>query len=175
MFKYEVIFKGGSLRQNQCNFKFHLYLTNPEKGEEKHLYEAVRGGEADKLAGSPNMYRLAYPVVKVFTSTSGFGMPKEYFSFFVLINPESSASIRILPLGYDRITSHNFIFQTTGRFLTDQEIRRLYGANSNTCKFYNRQSFLSKKRLQSMVTVARVNGNHEEILTKPRVRKLRLK
>jgi hypothetical protein len=172
MFDYEVNFKGGSSKYNNGEYKFHLYVTD-SKGEEFHLYEALRRGLAEKRRGVLDRYSLAYPVVKLFTSTSGFGIPKEYFSYFVLVCPEVSSRLDIKPLGFKKIPHLNFSFSTTGRFLVEEEIKRLYGKHSNTYKFYSRQSFISRRRLLEMVTVTD-RTKPEEVMCRPKVRKLRV-
>lgn len=173
MFDYEVKFKGGSSKYNNGDYKFHLYVTN-DKGEEFHLYEALRRGLAEKARSGWDTYKLAYPVVKLFTSTAGFGIPKEYFSYFILVCPEGSSKLSIKPLGFKKIPHLNYSFEVVGRFLVAEEIQRLYGTNSNTFKFFKRQSFVSKRRILEMVKVRNLNDMNEEVICRPRVRKLRV-
>jgi len=172
MFKYPFQFKGGSNKVDQKQYKFHLYVTDNE-GNESHLYQAEKTG----IVSREDIYNYtsAYPVVKVFTSTKGFGVRSEYFSYFFLINPESKKQVTILPLGFTDagISSKLLKFVGRGRFLTKKEIARLYGNYSNTFKYYERQSMISKSRLLQMVKVEDIDGIGEVVQT-PQVRKLRV-
>ena len=173
MFKYPFQFKGGSFKVEQKQYKFHLYTTD-NNGKEDHLYQAEKVGIVERSQNDFYHYTCAYPVVKVFTSTKGFGVRSEYFSYFFLINPEANKQVTILPLGFEDpgLSIKNCVFVSRGRFLTDAEIARLYGKNSNTYKYFKRQSMISKQRLLSMVKIEEVDGMGEVTQT-PQVRKLR--
>lgn len=173
---YRFAFKGGIVKHDKATFKFLLYFKAPEDNSdptEELLFQAVRKGYVLKDRYQPEhiQYGVNYenyvsylPIVKIFTSTGGFGVPKEYFSYFFLITPSSSKRVTIRPLGYDRTVDLQLAeklklmaFTATGRFLTREEIRSLYGDNSTTYRYYQRQAFLSKERLRTMVTVQDVD------------------
>lgn len=158
--RYDFQFIGGSKEVSgrdgtQAIIKFHLYVTD-KTGAETHFYQAQKNGTVEKSATTSAdgswVYRSIYPVVKIFTSTRGFGIPQEYFSYFFLLNPKAQKMVNVKPLGYEKVG--NWYFQAAGRFLTGDEIKRLYGRNSNTYKFYSRQTHLSKLRIQQHVTVS---------------------
>lgn len=176
---YPFKFKGGSTLENQKQIKFHAYITD-DKGNEKHLYEAERMGiverkiiyssENDEI--SPNQYDSAHSVIKIFTSTKGFGIASEYFSYFFLISRSSTKLVKVRPLGYKYLPK-TYYFEAQGRFLTTEEIGRLYGMKSNTFKYFKRQAMISKRRLLEMVTMQTVDSLGEFTQT-PEVRKLRV-
>jgi len=161
MYKYKFRFKGGGKRVDNMNFKFHCFIADSE-AIEHHLFEAKNKGLVVNDQGSTSstefadadMYESAMPVVKIFSSTSGFGIPKEYFSFFFLISPGSKKMVKIKPLGYDKsLDTKDWWFMAPGRFMRKEEIRKFFGASTDTWKFYQRQSFISKRRLLEMVEV----------------------
>lgn len=169
-------FKGGSVAVDQKQIKFHAYVTD-EKGNEKHLYEAARMGLVDReLATHPPfhtpIYRSSLTVLKVFTSTKGFGIPSEYFSYFFFLSNTSTKVVTIKPLGA-KYLDKDFRFNARGRFLSSNEIGRIYGQKSPTYKYFLRQSMISKRRLLEMVTVEEVDSSGE-ITQTPQVRKLRV-
>jgi hypothetical protein len=180
MYKYRFRFKGGGKRVDNKNFKFHCFISDSE-AVEHHLFEAKNKGlivnDQEVPTGTdyvdPYLYESAMPIVKVFSSTSGFGIPKEYFSYFFLVNPGSKKMIKIKPLGFDKDkVLDDWYFLAPGRFMTKAEIRKFFGATSDTWKFYQRQSFISRRRLLEMVEVGEnhhiydgevITENEEEI------------
>ena len=184
MYKYKFRFKGGGTRIESKNFKFHCFIADSE-AREHHLFEAKNKGlvvndEGDKTStayADVNLFESAMPIVKVFSSTSGFGIPKEYFSFFFLISPGSKKMVKIKPLGHEQTHQiDQWYFQAPGRFMKKAEIRKFFGASGDTWKFYQRQSFISKRRLLDMV---QVGENHhvydgEVVEDKEEVRMVRL-
>lgn len=167
MYKYKFRFKGGGKRVDNMNFKFHCFVADSD-AVEHHLFAAKEKGlvvqkpAMEGLVGEDFMYDSAMPVVKIFTSTSGFGIPKEYFSFFFLLNPESKKMVKIRPLGFDKsIHISEWYFLGAGRFLKKEEIRKFFGHKSDTWKFYQRQSFISKRRLLEIVEV----GDNKDVYT----------
>jgi len=182
MYKYKFRFKGGGKRVDNKNIKFHCFIADSD-AVEHHLFEAKnkglvvsdKGDVTSTAYADENLYESAMPIIKVFSSTSGFGIPKEYFSFFFLVNPGSKKMIKIKPLGFE-LTSQveQWYFLAAGRFLKKEEIRKFFGHTSDTWKFYQRQSFISKRRLLDMVEVG---DNHHvydgEIEAEEEVRLLR--
>lgn len=155
MSNYRFQFEGGAKLINKANYKFHAFVVDTQ-AVEHHLFGAIKNGlvnaQGTVTEGRKN-YWSAVPIIKVFSATSGFGIPKEYFSYFIALDSSIGKMISILPLGYEKITSYNWQFVGQGRFLKKEEIRRFFGHTSDTWKFYQRQSFLSRNRLQKLVKV----------------------
>lgn len=179
MSKCNFQFKGGSkelvYNSQQAIVKFHLYVSDP-KGKEEHLYQSMKTGVVEQTDCNRDLYSCLYPIVKVFSSTRGFGVPQEYFSYFFLLSNGGTKIVTIRPLSFERFPEvRNFQFQAIGRFLGSEEIRKLYGTNSPTWKYYQRQSFLSAERLKKLVTINDVSEVQVgEVLTPARVRMIRI-
>lgn len=175
--KYNFNFKGGSkeltYNEQQAIVKFHLYVCDP-KGKEEHLFQSMKTGVVEQI--EHEAYTSLHPIVKVFSSTRGFGVPQEYFSYFFLFSASGTKMVTIRPLSFERFPAvSNFRFQSIGRFLSADEIKKLYGSNSPTWKYYQRQSFLSAERLKKLVTIQDASEVQlGEIPTVSRVRMIRL-
>ena len=153
MYEYQFIYKGGAKRIENANYKFLIFAVDGD-GAEHHLYGATKNGLVEKRDPIKHLYYSATSVIKVFTATSGFGVPKEYFSYFILLSPAASKIIHIKPLGFKTLLDSSWEFAGRGRFMKRNEIRRFFGEDSDTWKFYSRQSFLSRQRLSELVTIA---------------------
>jgi hypothetical protein len=154
MHKYSFQFKGGAQKIDNANYKFHVFVVDLDANEH-HLYGALKNGLVEQTgSGGVHIYSCAVPVLKVFTATAGFGVPKEFFSYFIMMSPESRKLINIKPLGFKNLNAFNWSFSAIGRFMNKEEVRRFFGADSDTWKFYQRQSFLSRFRLQELVTIS---------------------
>ena len=170
MWKAHFQFEGGSVTKNRSQYKFHCFVVNSDKTEH-FLYSAIKKGLASKVnilimgdvfhrgtdwwsGYDPNkvVYRSVVPILKLFTATQGFGTAKEYFSYFIALDPNSDKSLTIKPLGYKEM-GEDWFFSAPGRFMSDSEIRAFFGTDSQTYKFYRRQSFISKSRLLDMVKI----------------------
>jgi hypothetical protein len=151
---YEFKFKGGSKKIEDANYKFHVFLVDVDSNEH-HLYGASKNGLVEKTDLQNSIYASATPILKVFSATSGFGVPKEFFSYFIMLSAEGSKQINIKPLGFKKIEKYEYgwIFSGVGRFMKKDEVRRFFGANSDTWRFYQRQTLLSRFRLSELVTV----------------------
>jgi len=175
MYKYKFAYNGGGTRRDNMNFKFHCFIADGD-AVEHHLYEAKKRGlvvkeseeKAERVAGRrpttttpvgiltgiDDTYLSAMPVIKVFSSTSGFGIPKEYFSYFFVLSPDADFQVEIKPLGFDKGCTDAWYFKAAGRFMKKTEIKGFFGGDSDTWRFYNRQAFLSKRRINQLVTVS---------------------
>ena len=169
MHNYEFKFSGGAKKLDQANYKFHAFVADTNSVEH-HMYGALKNGLVEQTDPVHHVYASATPVVKVFTATAGFGIPKEFFSYFLMLNRQASKLITIRPLGFKNLTIYNWVFSGRGRFMSKEEVRRFFGADSDTWKFFQRQSFLSRTRLQELVTIseaqeltAEVKTEHEEV------------
>jgi hypothetical protein len=183
MSNYVFKFNGGSRESNADGMtailKFHLYVCDPDSSEETHLYQAVRNGLVNEDPTDPvaNMYQCVHPVVKIFSSSRGFGCPQEYISYFFLLNPTASKMVTIYPLQFNKFnTLRNFAFKARGRFLREKEIRTLFGVNSNTYKYFKRQTNLSSRRLKELVKVGNAADSRDSLaeVQSSRVRMIRL-
>jgi len=152
MYNYNFGYKGGAKKLNQANYKFHVFIVDTN-AKEHHLYGALKNGLVSQVDSVNCTYSSAVPVVKVFTATAGFGIPKEFFSYFIMLSPSTSKVINIKPLGFKNIAQFNWYFSGMGRFMSKDEVRRFFGATSDTWRFYQRQSFLSRTRLQELVSI----------------------
>jgi hypothetical protein len=165
MHKFSFRFKGGAQRIDNASIKFLTFVVDTNAVEHP-LYNAIKTGlvEKDKTGGSNVGYTSVTPILKVFAATKGFGIPSEYFSYFVVLNPESSKQIQIRPLGYKKLGSaYDWMFVGTGRFMSKDEIRKFFSSSSDTYKFFTRQSFLSRQRLSELVTIAEPNAPVEKV------------
>ena len=165
MSNYHFQFEGGAKLVDKANYKFHAFIVDT-KAQEHHLFGALKNGlvnaQGTGTDGRKNYFSVT-PIVKIFSATSGFGIPKEYFSYFIALDPNIPKMITILPLAHQKITSYDWVFRGQGRFLKKEEIKRFFGALSDTWKFYQRQSFLSRRRLQELVQVNDINEANEEV------------
>jgi hypothetical protein len=169
MHDYEFRFSGGAKKVEQANYKFHVFVAD-SSANEHHMYGALKNGLLEQRSPITHSYASATPILKVFTATAGFGVPKEFFSYFIMLSSTTDKIITIKPLGYKNIASYDWFFMGRGKFMSKEEIRRFFGADSDTWKFYQRQSFLSRTRLNELVSISRgdvlsvkVDQKHEEI------------
>lgn len=152
MHKFRFKFLGGAKKVEQANYKFHAFIVDTNS-QEHHLYGALKNGLVEQMDQLNHIYASATPVIKVFSATAGFGIPKEFFSYFIMLTPSGTKQINIKPLGFKNIAGYGWSFSGVGRFMKKEEVRRFFGANSDTWKFFQRQSFLSRQRLSELVTI----------------------
>lgn len=152
MHKFRFKFLGGAKKVEQANYKFHAFIVDTNS-QEHHLYGALKNGLVEQMDQLNHIYTSATPVIKVFSATAGFGIPKEFFSYFIMLSPSGTKQINIKPLGFKNISGFGWSFSGVGRFMKKEEVRRFFGASSDTWKFYQRQSFLSRQRLSELVTI----------------------
>lgn len=148
LFKFE--FRGKSIKHDQKVIKFHSFVFTAD-GKEEILYQAVKKGFVEHSHGSVEYYSN-FPVLKIFSSTSGFGIRKAYQNYFFKLDESSNRQVRIKPLGYEHLYE-DLYFQANGHFLTPDEIAELLGTESQTFTFYKRQTYLSKRELQEHIEV----------------------
>lgn len=173
MYDYEFKYRGGAKKLDQANYKFHVFVADNQAAEH-HMYGALKNGLVEHRDVANGMYASATPVVKVFTATAGFGIPKEFFSYFIMMSPSTSKVINIKPLGFKNLSEYNWFFSGKGRFMSKEEVRRFFGANSDTWKFYQRQSFLSRTRLQELVSITEGEVSSAPIERHEEIRMVRL-
>jgi len=174
-------FKGGSVALTHngvdATVKFHAYVCYPVRQQEFHLHQAIKTGIVDvnlhfydRSHANRKAYGTLYPVVKIFTSSRGFGLPQEYFSYFFLLDSKSKKRVTIKPLQFDKFSAlKDLFFSGTGRFLTEQEIIRLYGSKSQTVLFFKRQTYIPASRLRQMVSVELVDDQSQPVAREVRM------
>lgn len=172
MHDYQFRYLGGAKKIEQANIKFHIFLAD-SGASEHHLYGSLKNGLVEHRDLSTYTYASATPIIKVFTSTAGFGIPKEYFSYFIVLSPSASKVINIKPLGYKKLGTRNWFFSGRGRFMVKQEVAKFFGTDSDTWRFYSRQSFLSRHRLQELVSISDEEFTKEPAIEQDEVRLLR--
>jgi len=174
MYDYEFGYKGGAKKVEKANYKFHVFVAD-NQATEHHMYGALKNGLIEHKDTINATYYSATPVVKVFTATAGFGIPKEFFSYFIMLSSATTASkvINIKPLGFKNLKDYKWFFSGRGRFMSKEEVRRFFGATSDTWKFYQRQSFLSRTRLQELVSITDGEVTSAPIEDREEVRMLR--
>lgn len=156
---YQVKFRGGSLKENNREYKFHAFILTADQ-QEYIFYEALQKGFVTrgqrKDGANRDEYQMQFPIVKVLTAQSGFGIHKAYYNFFVKLNPESKL-LTIRSFGHDERRSSNrlknLVFQCRGRFMTHDEILKAYPDDSKTIMFYSKQARLTKAELQSLASL----------------------
>lgn len=144
-------FRGRTLKRDNKIIKFHAFIRTTD-GEEDILFSAVGKGFVDHDKGT-DTYFSAFPLIKIFSSTSGFGIRKAYQSYFFKLDSTSNREVLIKPLGYEHLGSEELFFRGLGYFLTPQEIKETVGEDTQTYKFYLRQTVLSKRELQELIEV----------------------
>jgi hypothetical protein len=172
MHNYEFGFRGGAKKLDQANYKFHVFVAD-SNATEHHVYGALKNGLIEHKEAAHSLYSSATPVLKVFSATAGFGVPKEFFSYFIMLSTSTSRVINIKPLGFKKLEGANWFFSGRGRFMAKEEIRRFFGSTSDTWKFFQRQSFLSRHRLQELVTITEGETVPEPVVETDEVRLLR--
>ena len=169
MSSYEFIYKGGSKRVDKVNYKFHCFISDPADNKEYILFAGIGKGLVRRVEGIG--YSTPMSFIKIFTSIDGFGVEKKYFSYFVAFHEDATSEIKIKPLGYEAVPSWEFCAR--GSFLSQSQVRGLYGSDSDTYKFYTRQSFISKKDLLDMVTVKPIINGEAVVEAKEELRLVR--
>lgn len=161
---------------------FHL-IKDPVTGKvaEKLLFKSIRDGNAvDNRAfvstpmkaypkQDPERFQTSDPFLKVFTLISGFGVSKQFYSFFFLLDIHESLTT-ILPLCTH---SQDYYFLGRGRFMLKDEIKTLLGEESVSYAFYTKQAPLPIAVLRRIV----LTGKGQEAGLNPatsKVRRIRL-
>jgi hypothetical protein len=150
---YRFYFKGGTHKQKSTEvYKFYLFAMLED--QELIYYDARRRGVIyDAPIGGDTALEESISVVsevKVFMAQNGFGIRKSYYSFFFKFERIGGKVITIRPFGPN---PDDFMFRARGRFLNSSEIKERVGAESQTYKYYNWQTYLSKAELRKHITV----------------------
>jgi hypothetical protein len=164
---YRFYWKGGQEKVNEGssgeeNYKFYMFAVLEDT--ESIFYEATKQGlikpapttpddqdQADDILRSgAKPYVIFTPEIKVFMASQGFGVRRSYYSFFFKFENEVKDVITIRPFGPNH---KNHLFRGRGRFMSNDEIKTRYGGDSQTFKYFMRQTYLSKAELRQHVTI----------------------
>lgn len=130
---------------------FHLIPNEefPDQIDEKIFFQSLRGGYSifSKSDIHAPEHGTNYPHFKIFTLTEGFGVQKQFFSFYFKLDIHERET-KILPICEADTRTY---FSGKGRFMVDREIKDLLGKESVSYKFYKQQMPLSKSLLRRMV------------------------
>ena len=138
--------------------KFFGFLKSPALSEEVPIFQAVKANYVGKVTDpvvideelfDGKLYWSRIQNIKIFVShndRSGFSF---FYSFFFKLDEMERTTMLIKPS-----PDLDYGFMGRGRFLTPDEIRDLYGEESQTYKYFKRQ-YLSKEQFRSMVSVVR--------------------
>jgi len=125
---------------------FHLLPSFTTVGmEEKIFFQSLREGHA--IVKKNEFFEAYDPYFKIFTLTEGFGIQKQFFSFYFKLDIHERET-KILPICEADTKTY---FSGKGRFMGDREIKELLGKESASYGFYKQQMPLSKSLLRRMV------------------------
>ena len=177
---YRFQWKGGAHKPTEhASYKFYLFAMLDDA--EVIYFEAKKRGiiytasfaDTDRESegfpdtpGSGEDFMSQTKYLKIFMSQSGFGLRKSFYSFFFCLDRKIDKVISIRPFGMEHVDHY---FRGRGRFLTTDEVRQLVGEDSDTFRFYSRQTYLSRTELQKHVTLETLSHR-----TPTRVRNIRI-
>lgn len=130
---------------------FHLIPNEeyPDQIDEKIFFQSLREGYS--ILPNSDIFTVEhatnYPHFKIFTLTEGFGMQKQFFSFYFKLDIHERET-KILPICEADTKTY---FSGKGRFMGSKEVKELLGKESMSYRFYKQQMPLSKSLLRRMV------------------------
>lgn len=161
---YPFSWVGGTHKEGEHQtFKFFLFAMVEDQDPKEIIYfEAAKRHIFRKVEEDPSSaekratpFRTPYlslvPTVKIFMGQQGFGIRKSYFSFFFQFTRNEGKIVTINPFGSEL---SNYSFQAKGRFLSTGEIKELVGEDSESYKYYCKQTYLSKTELSGYVSLS---------------------
>ena len=107
-----------------------------------------------------NAFVSATPDVKIFLGSSGFGVRKVNRSFYFRIDNSTNSNLVNIVSLYP--SASTFLFSARGKFWTQEKKRKRFGEDSQTYRYYARQSFLSKAELRKLITITKPNQIKEK-------------
>ena len=169
-------FKGGQREFSnsgiRANYKFYCFAvwgTGAEL-EEVIFHTALKRGIFEKI--SSGVYGSHTSTLKIFMSSKGFGVPTMYQSFFFKLDGLSERQITITPFGSEVSLAVNspeqtgaHFFQSRGSFLPYDDIARMFGKNSPTMQYYDRQTIISRSEMRKLIDIRYVSedGNPAQV------------
>lgn len=157
---YRFEFAGGNHKiypesPKQQTHKFFLFsiLTQREnEAQEVIFFEAIKRGIIIRrpTPKSLNSYICYAPEVKLFLSSSGFGLRKMYYNLFFKFDSACQRKVTIKSFNYNE---SSYFFKAKGRFMLQEEIRDRYGENSPTYQYYLKQPYLSRSELKEIIQI----------------------
>lgn len=170
MLRYQFNFKGGVTKYppERVTSKFLLFHFAPKEGglkqiEEHILFKALQSGNVIHKTGIPELinpsnslkehmgqsqtYETNYPWLKVFTLVEGFGVQRQFFSFYFKLDIHE-AEVKILPVcGAD----NSGYFSGRGKLMSGREVTELIGADSPAHTYYTQQMPLPESVLRRII------------------------
>lgn len=166
MAMYKFGFAGGVKKhpQERVISKFLLFHLLPSrkigKMEERIFFQSLRSGFVTECSPviapknavpSPEIgemnYRTEYPNFKLFTLVEGFGVQKQFYSFYLALDIHESM-MSILPLCS---IQQNQFFIGRFRFMSIKEVKEALGEDSVSFNFYKKQLPLAKSLMSRIV------------------------
>lgn len=95
-------------------------------------------------------YQTNLDIVKVFMSTSGFGVPKRFHSFYLQLH-DSDAPKQVVTIR--GIMSQNYFFRAKANFLKKSEVLKLLGRDNLSRKFLKKQPIPPVAFLRKIITI----------------------
>lgn len=130
---------------------FHLLPSFTTVGmTEMIFFQSLRNGYSIASKNDIHKHETNHPYFKIFTLMGGFGVQKQFFSFYFKLDIHET-EIKILPL-YDEDSVHSFSGKC--RFLNDAEIVELLGEDSVSYNCYKQQISLPGMILKRMIVKA---------------------
>jgi len=126
-------------------------------GEELPLFVLERDGLMTRLTGTTSynnfmssFYQTNLNVAKVFMSTSGFGVPKRFHSFYLQLH-DSDAPKQVVTI--KGMMSQSYFFRAKANFLKKSEVLKLLGKDNLSRKFLKRQPIPPVAFLRKIITI----------------------
>lgn len=147
---YLFSYCGGVVKLSEhVNEKFLLFFLIGDK--EIPLYQMLRDGLAQRVDSGGSEYLTKYDCCKLFVCKQGFGMAKQYHSFYILLG-ESYPTMTILPISGEQI---GFSFKAKSKIMTREEVLKRLPDGMESKKFFIRQEVLPVNVMQKMVFIDR--------------------
>jgi hypothetical protein len=141
-------FKGGVVKPTEhSNEKFLLFFLVGE--QEVPFYQMLREGIANRKEDGKEEFVTKHQICKLFTSRQGFGIQKQYNSFYIRLDP-SQPMLKILPFSG---TATGFYFSGRASLMKRDEVLESLPEKSESRIFFTRQEVLPL--LNKMVMVDR--------------------
>jgi len=170
---YKFSFHGGCWTQDiHQSEKFLLFFI--AGGKEVSFFELLRAKiikhtklDDDEKAlmtqtNDSHLFQSPYPYVKIFAFHGGFGIAKQFHSFYFKIAEEGSHGdyINIRPF---TIAKTGYFFNASGYFVMPAKIKTILDPECDSLQYIDRQSLLPLNILRKMVGVKKNTPRHEDV------------
>lgn len=154
---YHFHFRGGVFKPNMhLTEKFMLFFVMG--GEEVPFYKAVDTGLCVPTDFGATEFTTNNNIVKIFVSRQGFGVSKQFYSFYFRIGEAGKGNnkVKIVPFTPGGTPGfHNYHFEAFGKFLKNTEAAELLDKESFSYKMVTKQGMLPLEVLRKLVTIDR--------------------